>query len=294
MEWIKKGRIFINSGMIPTPDELGRKIYYSSCDSYGRARVHSLDYSIVDNKINLSNISESLFDLGKVGTFDDNGCVVTSIVTLDNGDKYLYYVGFELCEKVRYRLFIGLAVSTDAGKTFKRFSNVPILDRTDKECYFRCGPYVTIENGIFRMWYVAGDKWLDIDNKSMPVYLIKYLESKDGINWGDCGKVCIDIENDNEHGFGRPYVIKKDGLYRMFYSKRVKHLGYRMGYAESKDGIDWIRKDEKINIDISNDMWESKMVCYPSIIHNNNNMFMLYNGNGFGETGFGYAELKKW
>jgi len=33
------------------------------------------------------------------------------------------------------------------------------------------------------------------------------------------------------------------------------------------------------------------MVEYPHVIAYQNQMYMFYNGNGFGETGFGYAIL---
>ena len=148
-----------------------------------------------------------------------------------------------------------------------------------------------LDNGIFKMWYVAGSEWIEIDGKSMPVYEIKYLESADGVNWGNVGSNCINIEKENEHGFGRPYVIKHNGLYKMFYSIRVKQLGYRLGYAESVDGVQWVRKDDKMNLDVSEDGFDNEMICYSSVIEINGKLVMFYNGNGFGKTGFGYAEL---
>jgi hypothetical protein len=39
--------------------------------------------------------------------------------------------------------------------------------------------------------------------------------------------------------------------------------------------------------------WENSMVEYPHVFKFDNHIYMLYNGNGFGETGFGYAILKK-
>ena len=304
MKWEKCGLIYTAKGtgwnysaaMIPTPEYLDKKtlrIYISSCDEKYRARISYLDCHFENHRPQVVGIGERpFFELGKAGAFDDNGCVATSIVTLGNGLKYLYYVGFEICTQIRYRLFIGLAISKDGGKTFQRYSNVPILDRTDQEPYFRCGPFVALEHETFRMWYVAGGEWTEIDGKAMPVYRIKYLESHDGIHWGDCGKVCIDMESPEEHGFGRPYVIRDKGLYKMFYSKRVKHLGYRMGYAESKDGIEWVRKDSQMDLDVSESGWDSEMVCYPSLVKHNDRWIMFYNGNGFGKTGFGYADLQ--
>ena len=64
---------------------------------------------------------------------------------------------------------------------------------------------------------------------------------------------------------------------------------YKIGYAESLNGKDWVRKDDKAGIDISSEGWDSEMISYPYVFKNDNNLIMLYNGNGFGKTGFGYA-----
>ena len=79
----------------------------------------------------------------------------------------------------------------------------------------------------------------------------------------------------------------------MFYSIRIKHKGYRLGYAESIDGIKWIRKDNEMNLDVSKDDFDNEMICYSSVIEINGKLVMFYNGNGFGKTGFGYALLEE-
>ena len=35
----------------------------------------------------------------------------------------------------------------------------------------------------------------------------------------------------------------------------------------------------------------SKMVCYPCVFSCNDKWYMLFNGNGYGKTGFGIARL---
>ena len=35
------------------------------------------------------------------------------------------------------------------------------------------------------------------------------------------------------------------------------------------------------------------MICYPNIVEANNKVYMFYNGNGFGKSGFGVAELEE-
>ena len=70
-----------------------------------------------------------------------------------------------------------------------------------------------------------------------------------------------------------------------------KIQSYRIGYAESLDGIVWKRMDDVNVIEPSDEGWDSEMVAYPEIVDIENRRLMFYNGNGFGQSGFGYAEI---
>ena len=52
-----------------------------------------------------------------------------------------------------------------------------------------------------------------------------------------------------QSALARPYVIKEDGLWRMWFSH--KNTDYRIGYAESYDGLSWERLDHLAGIDVS-------------------------------------------
>ena len=128
----------------------------------------------------------------------------------------------------------------------------------------------------------------------MHKYHIKYAESNDGINWKREGKIAIGFRYKEEYAISVPRVHKEDGIYKMWYSYRgsPRALTYRIGYAESGDGIDWIRKDEEVSLDVSESGWDSEMICYPYLFNHNSKRYMLYNGNGYGKTGFGLAVLE--
>ena len=79
------------------------------------------------------------------------------------------------------------------------------------------------------------------------------------------------------------------GVYMMWYS--VKGQAYRLGYAVSDDGFEWERKDDQVGIDVSPTGWDSEMIEYPSTFAWEGKLYLLYNGNGYGKTGFGLAEL---
>ena len=102
------------------------------------------------------------------------------------------------------------------------------------------------------------------------------------------------MRDSDEHGYGRPYVIRENGLYRLFYSIRRRSVAaYRLGYAESVDGINWRRLDDQLNFDVSMEGWDSEAVMYSAVITLEDKTYMFYNGNNFGETGFGVAMLEQ-
>ena len=72
---------------------------------------------------------------------------------------------------------------------------------------------------------------------------------------------------------------------------KTKEQTYRIGYAESLDGIEWERKDSLAGIDISNDPleWDHEMIEYPYVFKHNGKKYMFYNGNGYGTNGAGLA-----
>lgn len=306
MQWRKLGLVYAPDGrlwwakthaMIPTPVVLNDsvvRVYVTSCDVNGVGRVGFVDVDARDPTRVLYVGQSPVLDIGQEGTFDENGVLVCSVVDV-GAQRYMYYAGFELGTKIRYRLLTGLAIQDEGAMEFRRVQRVPVLERSETELYFRGGPFVLYENGRFRMWYVAGSRWENVGGVPKPVYEIHYAESLDGIHWPQKGIPCIRIMHANEHGFGRPYVVRRGGVYQMFYSIRRRDLqSYRVGYAESQDGIHWERKDDLLNFDVSPEGWDSAMVCYTAVIDLHGCTYMFYNGNDFGRTGFGVAVLEAW
>jgi hypothetical protein len=126
------------------------------------------------------------------------------------------------------------------------------------------------------------------------LHAVKYAESADGIHWRRTGEVCVGLKMEEEVAVSRPCVTLENDGYRMWYSYRLKKNGsaYRIGYAESKDGVHWVRKDTESGISVSSDGWDSDSACYPSVFSHGDRKYMLYNGNGYGVTGFGLAVLE--
>ncbi|MBN3992499.1 MAG: glucosyl hydrolase [Nostoc sp. NMS2] len=303
MIWKKLGLVYVANGekdwaishaYIPTSmmlDEERIRVYVAFLDSHKVGRIGFVDLE-AKNPLQILKVSDKpVLDIGHPGTFDDNG--VTPICLLKYQERlYLYYVGWQLGVKVRYFLLMGLAISEDNGESFQRYSQVPILERSDRELFVRSAAYVHREEDYWRMWYVAGDQWINVNGKQVPTYNVRYIESADGITWGKQGVVCLELANDDEYGFGRPFVTKEYNLYKMWYSIRTISMGYRIGYAESLDGQNWLRQDQKVSLDVSKTGWDSQMIHCSCIQKTKYGTYMFYNGNNYGETGFGVAILQ--
>ena len=302
MKWKKLGRIIKPSedfewmrthAMVPTPDLIEGdiyRIYFSGRDKFNRSFIGYAVIDINDPHTILKFSERPVLGLGELGCFDDNG--VTPSWVLDNdGRKFLYYIGWRPRSTTRMSVIAGLAVSTDGGETFSRISRAPVLRPTDREPFsILTAPCVMMDNGIWKMWYVSGTKWL---NPDLPSYNIKYAESRDGITWDQQAVVCIDAESEEETALARPCVLKENGIYRMWYSTKVVETSYRIGYAESKDGTAWQRMDSRVGIDVSESGWDSEMIEYAFVINHNDKKYMFYNGNGYGTTGIGLAVLEE-
>lgn len=307
MKWEKKGLIYspkpdhdwrVSHAQLPTIDRVNDdvlRIYYGTRDEFSRTVTTYIEVE-ADRPENILYVHDQpVLGLGELGCFDDEGAMPSWIVN-HGGMKYLYYIGWNKGVSVSYRNSIGLAISDDNGKSFNRVHRGPVVDRTKFEPYFCGASCVLVENGRWRMWYLSALRWIVMDNSPEPIYHIKYAESEDGVNWQRTGIVCIDLKTLDEGGITRPCVIQEGGIYKMWYSCRGvrdyrtnKENSYRVGYAESPDGISWERKDELVGIDVSEDGWDSVMITYAHVYQHKGMKYMIYNGNGFGASGFGYA-----
>nr|WP_308624419.1 hypothetical protein [uncultured Eisenbergiella sp.] len=258
-------------------------------DANGISRIKFIDVD-ENNPCNVLYVSsQPAFDIGNRGCFDDNGMILGDILSV-NGCLYMYYVGFQKVQKVKFFAFSGLAISVNNGKSFHRYSEVPILDRTNCGRYGRCIHTVLYDEGLFKCYYAIINDWKYINGVPYPVYNIWYTVSEDGIHFPEDNCLCIETQGD-EYRIGRPKVYKTEKGYEMFYTRDLVSKQYLAGYAISKDGIDWIRYDNALKLCPSDVGWDAEMACYPVKFLAENKKYIFYNGNGMGKTGVGYAEI---
>lgn len=299
MRWSKKGMIFAASEQRPwlhthaampislrIRDDIYR-IYFSSRDDQNRSHVGYVEIDITSPEHILELSAEPVLAPGPLGYFDDHGVYGSCVVEHDQ-KLFMYTAGFSPgSRRPLFYTSVGLAVSEDRGKTFRKMFNAPIMSRTEFDPWMVGAPFVMIEGGVWRMWYLSGFKWEEVMGQLHSYYHIKYAESLDGVDWKRDGSICIDHQG-GERNIARPCVVKEGDTYKMWFSYDAGS-GYRIGYAESMDGYAWRRKDGDIEIEVSPSGWDSEALAYPWVFNHDGKKHMLYNGNRFGRDGFGLA-----
>lgn len=291
---------------LPLDDRL--RIWFGTRDEHGHTHTTWIDVELDDPSKVMDMCKVPALSPGRKGMFDDCGTMPSSILKVGRGDMYLYYTGWARTVQVPYHLAIGLALSRDEGKTFVRVglgdhrSEGPIMDRGFfHDPIWVSQPYVRKTADELHMYYLSCTKWDFSHDVPESCYHIKYAKSRTGIVWDRTGIVSLELA-EGEGGITRPIIHPRphsDGL-RCWYCYRGRfdfRLGgpnsYRIGYAESRNGIVWDRKDDIVGINVSGEGWDSEMIAYPWVYEHDGRYHMIYNGNGFGQSGLGHAWLEE-
>lgn len=260
------------------------RVFFTGRDEGNRSHIGACTVNLERLTVDPAGITaEPLLAPGSPGTFDESGCTVSCIV-VEGSRWYLYYTGWMLGRTVPFYLAAGLAVSEDGGRSFRRHSEAPLLDRNDVDPLLTASPSVLLDGDVWRMWYVSAVAWERGSGEPRHRYLIKYAESDDGIRWRRDGRVAVPFEGHDEYAMGRPHVVKAGSRYRMWFCVRGDR--YRIVQAESDDGLTWRRSEGGAPPSGS---WDAEMQAYPMVLRDGDRWVMFYNGNGYGATGFGCA-----
>ncbi len=190
------------------------------------------------------------------------------------GDKYkMWYTG-----QARGYSFIGYAESDD-GLHFCRPLNEPVLiSERAWEGFSVMNPCVLYEDGLYRMWYAAGETY--------EPNVLAYAESTDGINWtkSKINPIFVaDKENIYEQDrVGGCQVIKTEDMgYLMFYIGYENIDKAQICVARSDNGITgWKKYDGNPIVSPDKGMWDEDACYKPSFLWNEETkQWMLwYNG----------------
>jgi hypothetical protein len=294
--WHRQHNWIASHAQAPTPLKMENgqvRIYFGVRDAQNRTMPVFVDVCATNPERALRLHDTPLLGLGAPGAFDDCG-VMPSCALVWHNSVFLYYIGWNTAVTVPYRNAIGVAVSDDGGETFSRPFSGPVLDRNKMDPYFVATPFVAEEGGTLRMWYLSATSWRLIDGRMEPSYTIRHAESTDGFDWKPSNVECVACGSDE--AIARPWVLRGKRLYHIWYCYRSLHRyridpqrSYRIGYATSRDGLVFERRDAEVEIGGQTEAWDSEMQAYPALYAEGSRHYLLYNGNGFGKDGFGYA-----
>ena len=317
MKWEKQGKIFDPAGHRLPFDSVGYaqspqalvldnkvRVYFSTRerDSQNKYLSH-IAYVDFDKKMQhiLGVSSKPVIALGGLGCFDEHGIFPINILK-DDDIVRAYTTGWNRKISVSADAAIGFAISHDNGQTFEKYGSGPVMAATLNEPFLVGDAFVVKYGDVFHMWYIFGVRWTCSSTSEAPerVYKISHATSADGIKWCRTGRFIIPDKIDIDECQALPTVIQINGTYHMYFCYRAAHgfreqsaKAYRIGYACSRNLIDWERDDGKAGIDVSAEGWDSQMQCYPYVFECDGQIYMLYNGNEFGRNGFGLAILQR-
>ncbi|MHC8334936.1 hypothetical protein [Pseudomonas sp. LB3P25] len=85
-------------------------------------------------------------------------------------------------------------------------------------------------------------------------------------------------------------VWKPDGSLDWARTHAMGPIPYRLN-DESRDGVQWVRQDEEMGLDVSPTGVDAEAIMYSAVLSVGVKTYCFYNGNNFGEQGFCVAEL---
>ena len=239
MTWSKLGQIYAPDGSLtwarshaanPVAEHIEGnffRIYFSSRGEMNCSSVGFIEIDIAKPRRILRVADQPVLTPGDLAMFDDSGASIGCIVRAGQ-KRFLYYMGWHLTVTVPWQNAIGLAVSNGPNEPFKRRARFPIVPLNETDPYTISYPWVSVENGKFRMWYGSNIAWGPV--KEDMRHVIKYADSDDGINWTRNNQIAIDFLGREEYAICKPCVIKDGDFYRMWFCARGK--AYRIYYAE--------------------------------------------------------------
>jgi len=306
-KWQKKGLLFTPQGdyshgshpcIIHYKDDLF-VVAFTRRDHKQRSHIF-LSYAQVKNgTITLLGEPKLAMLPGDIGYFDCDG-VISGCIVQHQDKHYLYFVGWQNLPDSLWICDTGRAILDLEQLTLTKEFLGPVFGRDKHNPLFAAATAFYVDetdpqNTVWHTWYNSGIKWEKREGGWHHYYGLHHATSSDGIDWTCHPGFTIPFKDEHEYAFGRPTVAKWDGVFHMWFAHRASATidTYRIGFASSLDGLSWQRNDEISGIDVGAvGQWDADMICYPCVFKHQGISYMLYNGNGYGQTGFGYGVLE--
>jgi hypothetical protein len=301
--WRKKGLLFkpgndgYSHGSHPCAIHVEGDRYvvaFTRRDKFQRSHICLFNAVVADGEMELLSLPYPALAPGAPCHFDCDGVISVCFVR-HGGAIYLYYVGWQNLPDGLWICDTGRAKLDENDLRLTREFQGPVLGRDKNNPLFAAATAFHVSGDLWQTWYNSGIRWEKTPSGWRHYYGIHYAHSHNGIDWICHPGLCMPFADEYEYAFGRPSVIFRENAYFMWYAHRASRTidTYRIGFSRSLDGRHWERNDSLSGIDVSPSGWDSEMICYPSVFEHKGRLYMLYNGNGYGKTGFGLAVLEE-
>lgn len=262
------------------------RIFFSGRDYKNRSSVGAVDIDIVSQEI-IYKHKKPFFTFGEDNSFYHAGVSIGCTYST-NAKRYMLFMGWQTPHNKHWRGDIGRLIITENAE-LELENESPLISSDSIDPISLSYPWIEKDSsGLYHMWYGSTLSWQSTNNEMIHVF--NHATSQDGDIWLKTGQAVPHIEGVAQ-AFSRPTVLPgENNTYEMWFSYR-SGLGetYRIGYAKSITPEKWELDLPATGITISESGWDSEMIEYPFVFQHNNISYMLYNGNGFGKSGFGLA-----
>lgn len=291
--------LFFTHAQVPTPYVMADRIRIFFSGRVNKiSHVFSIDISPPPEcEIISINPSPIFFPNEKVGTFDDEGVMPSCFLKVSEDEVYFFYSGWNSRNTIPYHNSTGIAKYDEFSNTIYRLYDGPILERNHKHPYLAVTPTVWIEGQAFRALYISGVEWKWGEDRYEPIYVIKQAFSSNLVDWDRPDSQVIKSNYENEC-FSNPAIYQRENDALILFCSRNGFdfrdnpvNAYKLGGALMEEDsfyrtdVSWSGRDPSV--------YEIQMQCYPSFIEWDGKLYVIYNGNGFGLTGFGLAEVSQ-
>jgi hypothetical protein len=298
--WKKLGRLFDPASAIRHPKLVSHaanplpifinnnifRIFYSGRDAENRSSVGAVDIDIVNAEI-VHDIYEPVFLHGEKTTFFSEGVSIGCTANF-GAQTLMYFMGWKNNGEQHWHGQIGALEVHDDLRLSLAFP-YPIIPLSPNDAISLSYPWILPkQNGTFQMWYGSTVSW-DAGNGEM-LHILKSASSVNGRKWENF-ESSIPYSIGQAQAFSRPTVLAhNDGTLDMWFSYRKGDgTTYRIGRARCNEDHLWELDLKNAGIDVSESGWDSEMIEYPYVFIHDDHIYMLYNGNRYGRTGFGLA-----
>jgi predicted GH43/DUF377 family glycosyl hydrolase len=256
----------------------------------------------------------------------DHGVGFPFVLPRDDGPWLMYYGtwGGDWTLKQELLNRLGLATSDDSGLTWQ-VEEEDLLPSGPRGSFdagaIPSAAVVRLDDDNYLMWYTAAEKYIRFGAVNQGILHIGVARSSDGISWTKMKTPALRAREaatePYEAVLARPSVLQLDGVFHMWFgvydmapgskpnadqadrspapggTNRAGAGVYRIEYARSIDGINWLRFADQPVLSLTPGGFDSTSQTYASVVDMGSQLWMFYTGDGLGTTGVGLATLDK-